>query len=335
MEAASNVLWTFSTLADGCVAAVSLLLRLNELVGAILLSAVLRLCSVVAQISTSLYHGLYYACRDFLYFLEDIVALVRSVVSAVDCAVHGITVCVVLAYASIIRAIVFIHDVITSTWDLIVTGVFYVSSSVSSLVSLLLGSTLLLLQLVPFAVCQTALYAYSSAVSVLTGVVGLFVAACTVTWGTASRTVCSVRTLFWKQPRDVYAGFAIACVLAAAVRLTFRFQLHRRLFQRLAALRPPRRRRPSRRAGPDRSPPFTMTLRSTQRRDRLQCLERELEQEREKQLCVVCQDEERCVILLPCGHFALCVACMETLLEMQPTCPVCRHFINRVVRVYA
>ncbi|KAM7303794.1 E3 ubiquitin-protein ligase RNF26 [Ixodes scapularis] len=282
MEAASNVLWTFSTLADGCVTAVSLLLRLNELVGAVLLSAVLRLCSVVAQISTSLYHGLYYACRDFVYFLEDIVVLVRSVVSAVDCAVHGITVCVLLAYTSIIRAIVFIYDVITSTWDLIVAGLFYVSSSVSSLVSLLLGSTLLLLQLLPFAVCQTALYAYSSAVSVLTGVVAT------------------------PTPLPAPGGAPTTSATTA-----------------VEASRP----------GPLASVHDDTAIH--QRRDRLQCLERELEQEREKQLCVVCQDEERCVILLPCGHFALCVACMETLLEMQPTCPVCRHFINRVVRVYA
>ncbi|CAN7992733.1 unnamed protein product [Ixodes hexagonus] len=336
MEAASNILWTFNTLADGCVSAVRLFLRLNELVGAVLLSALLKLCSVVAQISTSLYYGLYYACRDFLYFLQDIVVLVRAVVSAIDSAVQGITECTQLAYASVVRAVLFVHDAITGTSNLVVAAAFYVSSSVSSLLSLLLRSTLLLLQLVPFAISQTALYAYSGTATVLTSAVGLVVTGCTSTWTAVAKSVSSCRTFVWKQPRDVYSGFAIVFVLAASVRLALRFHLHRRLTQRLASLWRHRRRSPRRPSGsPNRTPPFTMTLRSSQRRDRLQCLERELEHEREKQLCVVCQSEERCVILLPCGHFALCVPCMETILEMQPTCPVCRHYINRVVRVYA
>ncbi|KAK8721116.1 hypothetical protein OTU49_012928, partial [Cherax quadricarinatus] len=63
-------------------------------------------------------------------------------------------------------------------------------------------------------------------------------------------------------------------------------------------------------------------------------LYRELEQEREDRLCVVCQDQVKCVILLPCRHLCLCDACRSAIITRDNTCPVCRRPIIQTLRVY-
>ncbi|XP_064081508.1 uncharacterized protein LOC135198049 [Macrobrachium nipponense] len=63
-------------------------------------------------------------------------------------------------------------------------------------------------------------------------------------------------------------------------------------------------------------------------------LYRELEQERESQLCIVCQDQVKCVILLPCRHLCLCDACRSAIITRDNICPVCRRPILETIRVY-
>lgn len=45
------------------------------------------------------------------------------------------------------------------------------------------------------------------------------------------------------------------------------------------------------------------------------------------QLCVVCQDAPREVVLLFCGHFCVCQACST---KINDKCPVCRQEVNQV-----
>ncbi|XP_037785398.1 uncharacterized protein LOC119581126 [Penaeus monodon] len=63
-------------------------------------------------------------------------------------------------------------------------------------------------------------------------------------------------------------------------------------------------------------------------------LYRELEQEREGRLCIVCQDQPKCVILLPCRHLCLCDACRSAIITRDNICPVCRRPIMQTLRVY-
>lgn len=63
-------------------------------------------------------------------------------------------------------------------------------------------------------------------------------------------------------------------------------------------------------------------------------LYRELEQEREDRLCVVCQDRPKRVILLPCRHLCLCDACRSAIITRDNTCPVCRRPILQTLRVF-
>lgn len=46
--------------------------------------------------------------------------------------------------------------------------------------------------------------------------------------------------------------------------------------------------------------------------------------------CNICQDKERCVLILPCQHFCVCELC---LLQLS-NCPICRNLISHVTKVY-
>ena len=60
----------------------------------------------------------------------------------------------------------------------------------------------------------------------------------------------------------------------------------------------------------------------------VQRLQQELDQRR---LCIVCQDNEREMMLKPCNHFCVCGECVRLL---RGTCPVCRVHIQCQERVF-
>ena len=66
--------------------------------------------------------------------------------------------------------------------------------------------------------------------------------------------------------------------------------------------------------------------------------EREIERERDKRMCVVCQDAHKSVLILPCKHMCLCVACANQIVRShfpeRRICPLCRTRIERVMDVY-
>ncbi|XP_076436649.1 uncharacterized protein LOC143276125 [Babylonia areolata] len=66
--------------------------------------------------------------------------------------------------------------------------------------------------------------------------------------------------------------------------------------------------------------------------------ERELERERDKRKCVVCQDANKSVLILPCKHMCLCVRCANQIVRStlvgRRVCPLCRRRIERVMDVY-
>ena len=56
----------------------------------------------------------------------------------------------------------------------------------------------------------------------------------------------------------------------------------------------------------------------------------ELSQERDKFVCVVCQDLKRDVILKPCNHYCLCHDCSKALRE----CPICKSRVQKTEKIY-
>jgi hypothetical protein len=52
-------------------------------------------------------------------------------------------------------------------------------------------------------------------------------------------------------------------------------------------------------------------------------------------LCVVCMDERKQHVMVPCMHVCVCEACAQRLLDARtPHCPVCRTPVERSTRVF-
>ena len=55
--------------------------------------------------------------------------------------------------------------------------------------------------------------------------------------------------------------------------------------------------------------------------------------EREQRLCVICQENEKTCLLLPCRHLCLCKDCSRR--SEVKACPLCRIAIQQKIDVYA
>ena len=68
-------------------------------------------------------------------------------------------------------------------------------------------------------------------------------------------------------------------------------------------------------------------------------LREELERERDKNLCVVCQTENKSIVVMPCRHMCMCKNCCTELFRIhryqRRTCPLCRHTITSTMEIYA
>lgn len=51
-------------------------------------------------------------------------------------------------------------------------------------------------------------------------------------------------------------------------------------------------------------------------------------------LCVICQDREKTVVLLPCRHLCLCKSCSIHLKTYRTICPLCRRSFREAIQVY-
>ena len=67
----------------------------------------------------------------------------------------------------------------------------------------------------------------------------------------------------------------------------------------------------------------------------------QVEREREDKLCVICQDQEKCIMILPCRHLCICQDCHTKILRRNnlnqnnpKTCPICRRHVKQMIKAY-
>ena len=64
-------------------------------------------------------------------------------------------------------------------------------------------------------------------------------------------------------------------------------------------------------------------------------LVQQVEREREDKLCVVCQDSDKCIMILPCRHLCICQGCQGPLLKgSNVKCPICRKAVRQTIKAY-
>ena len=54
-----------------------------------------------------------------------------------------------------------------------------------------------------------------------------------------------------------------------------------------------------------------------------------------QRMCVICQEREKTVLLMPCRHLCLCNACGSVENHRIKNCPLCRREIVSKLDVYA
>jgi hypothetical protein len=53
----------------------------------------------------------------------------------------------------------------------------------------------------------------------------------------------------------------------------------------------------------------------------------------EKEICVVCMENPRTSICVPCGHVCMCAGCAEVLMQGNGICPLCRVKITKITKL--
>ncbi|XP_064457508.1 uncharacterized protein LOC135368269 [Ornithodoros turicata] len=279
--------------------------RFNYLIGSGITTCATTLCGYASDAISGIYLGITYAFGDLFHFLRELCTLIFSFsdgVQAIACAVVN---SVFLACSGTQSALVFLWTIACNVIDAIADGAVAAILLARHLVNLLLDSALLLLELPPRLLRQVCQWTYHGiCVSYQT----LASSAKAVSGLTAATTLQILRDLWrflFHQPVDVYTGLIFVAISA------FLFKLWRRCGRS-----------------------WMQKVRGRRRDSQAMKRHKPSSQAEPHDLCVVCQDSPRGVLLLPCRHFSLCEECASHLLEFGHSCPICRHPIYEALTVY-
>uniref|UniRef100_A0A182MRZ6 RING-type domain-containing protein n=1 Tax=Anopheles culicifacies TaxID=139723 RepID=A0A182MRZ6_9DIPT len=50
--------------------------------------------------------------------------------------------------------------------------------------------------------------------------------------------------------------------------------------------------------------------------------------------CIICEENDRAVAFVPCGHLCVCKGCARSICYYNPKCPLCRSYIKERLEVY-
>lgn len=56
--------------------------------------------------------------------------------------------------------------------------------------------------------------------------------------------------------------------------------------------------------------------------------------EKDERVCVICQERNKCILILPCRHLCVCTVCNLKLRRYNATCPICRGTVQKTMKVF-
>ena len=68
--------------------------------------------------------------------------------------------------------------------------------------------------------------------------------------------------------------------------------------------------------------------------EELRNLKKDFRDVSDKLICIICQENDREVVILPCKHLCLCQFCADKIKGNKKTCPVCRQPISDYLTFY-
>lgn len=308
------------------------------------------LLQVVAFLATSLWTAISHFftvsiifLNDFCLFLVDVYNLSDELLSFLTFGVNQVISSTMTFLNHIQHFAIESHHMLYSSFESLCLLLLAFLQSVKALLILVGDSTIFLLQLGP-----------SSVLAVTTGAISFAREAVYILYYYFSCLSQCINTIFTSlrdeltdiQPLSLL-GIFVAIIIAITLRIyvkSVNWVVLRRNVKTIIKDWLRRHRRPS----SDRNPSTATrsnesssiineaTTSSSLKKGQLSKshLLRQLEQEREDKLCVVCQDQNKCVILLPCRHYCLCQICMQRLSDTDPVCPICRQFVLDHLRIY-
>ncbi|XP_072394962.1 uncharacterized protein [Diabrotica undecimpunctata] len=54
----------------------------------------------------------------------------------------------------------------------------------------------------------------------------------------------------------------------------------------------------------------------------------------DERYCVICQERNKCILVLPCKHVCMCMECNAQLQLYNTTCPICRNDIESTMKIF-
>lgn len=270
--------------------------------------------------------------EDFLIFLKDLMTVTGNVLD--------------VGKDSILTSLQFLYSIIQAafgtTKELFTTGNVHTANvgqqcigsfvammnALKNLFVLIGNGAWFILTLVPTVLFNIASYIYQ--ISQIWIEIGwTFIAA---SWINVKEVASASVNYFLDVPLQAIIGCSFIVLLVAyrRVTLTFLFWLAIRMFQFLRShllaacfsiLAIFRRRHHRNRSRLNQSHSRSSTANSPPFRK---------QSSTEENVCVICRDEQKNVVLLPCKHLCLCIGCSGSI----HTCPLCRRAISNILSVY-
>lgn len=61
---------------------------------------------------------------------------------------------------------------------------------------------------------------------------------------------------------------------------------------------------------------------------------KDISTEIEEEQCIICLDNKKCILYVPCHHVASCNQCAQKIIQSKQQCPICRTKVEQMIQVF-